>query len=276
MKIAFSIFWIFITVGSMSAQSISQTIELAETSFEIGQYDEAASFYKRVLFFDKSGDFDSLTVEGLAWSSYLSGDYDVSAKYFKTLTRMKEGEGYELMEILSLVKLDDFLNAKRSVLAYRPDNEIGEQNKQIIKSLIDFYLGDYAKAKEGFLKLDASPDQLNEVFRSVDKVNKKTKMKAILLSAVFPGTGQAYSRHYKEGINSLITISAFGAAYVFTITNYGLVVGLISVSPWFQRYYVGGMNSAADLLEEYKAEQFDQLYNRLVSEYAGMIQVNFE
>ena len=126
------------------------------------------------------------------------------------------------------------------------------------------------------MKLDASPDQLNEVFRSVDKVNKKTKMKAILLSAVFPGTGQAYSRHYKEGINSLITISAFGAAYVFTITNYGLVVGLISVSPWFQRYYVGGMNSAADLLEEYKAEQFDQLYNRLVSEYAGMIQVNFE
>ncbi|WP_258099969.1 hypothetical protein [Marinoscillum pacificum] len=276
MKIAFSIFWIFITVGSLSAQSISQTIELAEKSFELGQYENAASFYKRVLFFDKSGDYDSLTVEGLAWSSYLSGDYEVSSKYFKTLTRMKEDQGYELMEILSLMKQSDFLNAKRSVLAYRPANEFGERNRQIMKSLIDFQLGDYDRAKEGFLKLDASTDQLEDVYKAVDKVNRKTKMKAILLSAIFPGSGQAYSKHYKEGINSLITISAFGAAYVFTITNYGIVVGLISVSPWFQRYYVGGMNSAADLLVEYKAEQFDQLYNQLVSEYAGMIQVNFE
>ena len=276
MKIAFSIFWIFITVGSISAQSISQTIELAEESFELGQYENAASFYKRVLFFDKSGDYDSLTVEGLAWSSYLAGDYEVSSKYFKTLSRMKEDQGYELMEILSLVKQSDFLNAKRSVLAYRPANEVGERNRQIMKSLIDFQLGDYDKAKEGFLKLDTSTEQLEDVYKSVDKVNKKTKMKAILLSAVFPGSGQAYSHHYKEGINSLITISAFGAAYVFTIANYGIVVGLISISPWFQRYYVGGMNSAADLLVEYKAEQFDQLYNQLVSEYAVMIQVDFE
>lgn len=278
MKIVFNIFWIFITVGSLQAQGIEQTIHLAEVAFEESRYNEAVSYYQRVIFFDQDGKYDSLTIEGLAWSSYLSGDYDLAAKYFRALSRVEGATSAEVMEILSLIKQGSFLDAKRSVLALRPRDDAESLNKLVLISLIDFQLGNHEQAQRNFSRLNEMQQMSysEEVYQQVKKLEKKTKVKAILLSAFIPGAGQVYSRHYKEGFNSMVTITAFGTFYILTIHNYGLAAGLISVLPWFQRYYVGGMNSAADLLQDYKDEQFDLLYNELVKNYAHLIEVDFE
>ena len=95
------------------------------------------------------------------------------------------------------------------------------------------------------------PDNLSETRKKVkDIFNEKKNFRhpnnkvAKFLSVLIPGAGQIYSNDLKNGINSLALNSAIlYGGYLISI-RYSLLDAVITVFPWFIRYYKGGYKNA--------------------------------
>ena len=265
---------ISITSAVVSGQDLSTSLSMAETNLGEGRYQDAEMLYRRVLFFDSSYRYQAETIRGLATISFRNQKFDESSKYYLTLSRITNEPSYYYAHILSLLKDENWVLAKRSALNMQDTSLHVSVSKDIFLALASFGLGDF-ETSSSFLdkaeeKLGVEVDQ-KDIFDQVGRVDKKSRTKAIVMSAIVPGSGQLYSKHYGEAANSFLLISAVGLVYYYSLTQIGFLDALISVSPWLNKYYVGGMNRAAELVDIYKSEEFLLLYNNVVDLYGKHI-----
>lgn len=268
--------WIFITISTkISAQDIQLTLEMARQSLTEKRYEDAADLFRRVIFFDKASNYDTLSIEGLAVSSFYLQEYDQAAKFFLILHRNSGKSDHYFYYVLSLLSQEKILDAKRAALSIMDSTVRLSTSKSIILGLVEFRLTNFDAARKHLEEVNrltkADNEQLNRIFERAARIDKKNKITAVLMSGVVPGLGQAYSGHYREGANSLALMSIFSVVYVYSIINFGTVDAIISVLPWFHRYYVGGMNAAAGLVTDYKEDHWAELHNELVTIYGAHI-----
>lgn len=268
--------WICILViSATNAQNLGATLQLAAANLDRGELNEAEFLYSRVSFFDKSGIYKAKTLEGLAHLAYMKEDYSRASNYFLSLNRLSQNATDYYYHILALIKAEQWMSAKAGLFTMEDSTHEMTISKKILMGLVDFNIGEVEMAKlhfddaEKLLKVALDTEG---IFRKMKRVHKKNKIKAIILSGVLPGLGQAYSGHIKEGVNSLFVVGAIGVVYLYTLTNIGAIDGLISIMPWFHRYYVGGMNTAAEMVDRYKREELMILHNELVRSYGQYIQ----
>ena len=80
---------------------------------------------------------------------------------------------------------------------------------------------------------------------------------------VLPGSGQVYSGNFSSGLNSLLLTTT--ALSVFTIISirYSALDAILSVFPYYQRYYVGGVVNAINFAEEKNKLLYSETVNNL-------------
>lgn len=261
-------------INSSFGQDLSKTLELASSHLKSGDLEEAELLFRRVAFFDQSGQYEKRTVEGLAHISYSNEEYAEASGYFLSLSRISGNHLDYYYYVLSLIKGEQWMLAKAALLNLSDTTINVKASKKILLGLVEFSLRNFDDAKEHFAEAEnllSISIEDEDVFSRVEKVRKKNRTKAIVLSGILPGLGQVYSGHVKEGVNSLLLISAIGFVYYYTLTNVGILDAIVTVFPWANRYYVGGMNLAADLVDDYQAEKFLVHYNELVALYGSQI-----
>jgi hypothetical protein len=101
--------------------------------------------------------------------------------------------------------------------------------------------------------------QLKHLFENVKILNRPNPNLAIMLSVVFPGTGQFYSGDFKSGANSILLLS--GLYYLGTSVSISSFVILI---PFFYRYYIGGILNAKQTAEREKEKRQLVFYDKLI------------
>jgi tetratricopeptide (TPR) repeat protein len=129
------------------------------------------------------------------------------------------------------------------------------QRYHLYFGLIQFKLGDYELAGASFEKCIDDSLLMRAVFNDVSHLQKPSSRTAIILSALLPGLGQLYAGAYGEALNSLIINGIFITISAFIWVNVGPIDALLSVIPWFQRYYGGGYNKAGLLARRKQAER---------------------
>jgi tetratricopeptide (TPR) repeat protein len=271
------IYWILI-LNSFNAlsQNLEETLIFAEKLLVEGRFEQAAKSFKRVLFFDDEHLYDHRSIHGLALSTYEIQDYTTSSKYFQNAFRNTRNVEDFYYHVFSLLALEKYQLAKRSMLTLNDTTQSLKISKNVLLGVINFYLDNFEIAEKHFQEVNAIVDDdgifLQNILKSNAKAQRKKPITALLLSAFLPGAGQFYSKHHKEGVNSLLLMSAVFYIYYYSITTYGVFDAVLTILPWFQRYYVGGLNMSANLVKDYKDERKTVLYNDLVNYYYPLLE----
>jgi tetratricopeptide (TPR) repeat protein len=144
-----------------------------------------------------------------------------------------------------------------------------EREKAFYTGIAHFGLAQFSEAERSFLVcFPDSADQkwLRSVFAQNERLPRRYNAKrAKLLSTFIPGAGQLYIGDVKNGLNSFLLTSGLVVLGIQYILYYSWIDSLVSIAPWFQRYYMGGRNRAGLLAEAKLRQKRQALLDKIIS-----------
>ncbi|HPB06482.1 MAG TPA: hypothetical protein PKX60_09610, partial [Prolixibacteraceae bacterium] len=87
-----------------------------------------------------------------------------------------------------------------------------------------------------------------------------------IMSALLPGSGQFSVGAVKEGFNSMLLITGLTIAAIQIVKHYTFLDAVLTLLPWIQRYYIGGMDKA-------KALAFNKIDKKRYESYLKIIEI---
>ncbi len=245
----------------------------ADSLFEAGNYFDAITEYKRLLFFDgrKMYGFYGNFMIGLAYK--YGGFYENSIKHFKLAESFSPmpSEKYRILEQIARVNI---LRGTTEVALEILNNLERELTDLQLKNRIRYWKGwafmfsdDWENALKEFNKIN-SGKELAKICNDV--INRKYSVTfARLISYILPGAGQFYTGHYISGLMSLgmnvlwgyFTVQAFIADRVFD----GIVIGNLL---WF-RFYRGNYQNAEKFARQKNIKIANEALKKIQIEYKG-------
>ncbi|MGB3618133.1 MAG: tetratricopeptide repeat protein [Catalinimonas sp.] len=259
--------------GAALAQDADLTRRRADSLFRTGRYEAAISLYDRLLFFDAAGPGVEANLR-LAVSYFETGDFNRAARHYDAAYFAADTDS--LREEVLLRKGLSYL------LAQRPQEALIEllslpagtdpHRRQVYLGLTYFLLRDYEPAEAALLSV-VPPERhagVREVFRRARRAERRFRPgRAQWMSAFAPGLGQLYVGDVRSGINSAAINGAFAYLFVSTTLNYGIGSAFLTVLPWFQRYYFGGIKKVGVLATQRGDNRRRALYLELVDALEG-------
>lgn len=257
-KHLFFLCWIS-TATFLPAQTVEESLLFARQQLAEGNHPLALKTYQRVLFFGKDrfrdecqrqlaalyaeqGDFaKAVFYYDLLYESATSDSLRYDASFNKTGILMLQNQYKKaLLELLSLPKSLP---------------EPWKSRKQLYLGAAHFGIREFELARQDLLPLFAENDAegratFERLMRQAERTARKSPKTARILSMVLPGAGQFYAGDFKNGLNSLILNALLGYWFVSTGISYSLVDAFATVTPWFFRYYGGGVRRAGEILEK--------------------------
>jgi TM2 domain-containing membrane protein YozV len=102
-------------------------------------------------------------------------------------------------------------------------------------------------------------------FKAIKKSEKRfNPHTAWMLSMILPGTGQFYAGEVIEGFNSSLLLGGLFFSAVLIAKEYSFFIALVTILPWFQRYYMGGANKAERLTMEKQMVKRNDSYQSIL------------
>lgn len=279
MRRGFIIYIISLFVLKVSAQDIETTIALADAQFEKENFKNALSLYIRAMYF--SEDSISYRIAENVFHCYKDLNQLDKADYYIKLaieneknTQLKENLIFERVHYLVLDQkyhyaLTQLYNLKSS--EYLSDTS----RYYFYHGVISYQLKNYEVSEKSFLlalgERNETQNQIQKLFKENSKVQNINPKHAEIFSYIIPGSGQAFYGDFKDGLNSFILTSSLLALYFYTYSNYSFVDAFLSVFPWYQRYYFGGIQNAKENVEKRKNEKHLEVYNKILYEIGESI-----
>lgn len=255
-----------------SAQNLEQTFQLGMDSYESDNYEGALAFLNRVIYFDSTG-------------SYLLEANLTMANCYVELGKLGQAKTHFNRAVNSTEKV----RIKDSILLTKAKMEIlNEQFHYALQDLFslsgkhpdqtklgDFYLSicffgvnDFEGFKSSFEKLGLSATdsvRIGEISSTLEKkLSSKRVTRIKVMSYIVPGSGQIASGQIRDGINSMALLTGVMTLYLVTVREYGFLNGLIAVSPWFTRYYGGGIENAKEAALTRQAKIKDKYFREVL------------
>jgi TM2 domain-containing membrane protein YozV len=88
---------------------------------------------------------------------------------------------------------------------------------------------------------------------------------AKLFSIFIPGAGQFYAGDIKNGFNSLLLTGGFLALGIYSLLFFTPFDAIVTVAPWFQRYFMGGYKRAALIAADRLNEKQNRIYLQILA-----------
>jgi len=275
LKILFTILLSFHFSMAVIGQDLKETFKFGKEQFLYGNSNSAAIAFERVLFFSE----DSFQIESL---NYL-GEIELrnaqplkAANYFQRAYNLEkdrnEQVAYLLKKCSSLLEGGEIDFALIDLLSIEDDVQDSlRKDKYFLQGIAHFSRMSFSESHQSFLKAfdekeTIKKNKIDSLFVVLESIKGPKPKKARILSTILPGLGQLYAGDIKNGINSFILTGGLIVLGINTAINLTLIDALMTVAPWFQRYYIGGYNRA----EKIAAEKFKDKQNRI---FLGILKV---
>jgi tetratricopeptide (TPR) repeat protein len=265
---------IFSLCLSARAQSYKQTYEHARALYLNGQFEEAIIDLRRVLFFDNNSNPEVCLLLGDCYRNLKTTEK--SMYYYQLAFGLFDSDSMKLetkFQIISLYLINNEPNYAISQIFSLPEklNDNNEFRKNFYSSLAYYQIHDYKLSHEYFLKSFCQPSDIikstsDSIYMLAIKNNDANIYLPMFLS-IIPGVGQLYLGEYEAAINSFLLTGLFTGLYIVALGNLPLIDAVLTVAPWFERYYQGGMLKAKALAIAKKEKKDDELYNILIEKY---------
>jgi tetratricopeptide (TPR) repeat protein len=257
------------------AQSVSEVVSFADQQFEGGNYSIAAREYNRAFFFG----YDRVDVVSLQIGHcYIEmEDYQQAAGFYDKAFKYSSNDS--IKNEATLGKAFCMLLQSKNIpaieeLFYINEEATPEQTAQMhyLKGIAYYNIHDDSLAYTEFYsaldvasQTDSLQTLLTNEFEKVYRYQKRySPMRSYIMSALLPGSGQIAVGAYKEGINSMVLIAGLAYAAVSIMASYSFLDAAITLLPWVQRYYLGGMDKAKVLAENKIGDKRYQSYLKII------------
>ena len=245
---------IFSIVSESYPDSSDSLLAFADRQYKAGNYDLAIKEYLRIGFlFDFSDPDIQLR---LADSYYRKGDWLTARSYYDQVFHLTKQDS--LLIHSKLNKTSSLVSEKRYKQAlidlYNINDSIYRKHHfeiDILFAICYFGLEDFEQSRNYF-KLAAGNDltacsKIDSVFNKKKLFTRPNPAFAYTLSLFIPGLGQIYSGDLSDGLNSFILTESLLILGLVVTFEYSLIDALMSVLPWYQRYYMGGLTNTREI-----------------------------
>jgi tetratricopeptide (TPR) repeat protein len=276
LKTLFTVILSFCFSFFLIGQDLKQTFNFGKEQFSYGNSSSAALAFERVLFFSEDS-FQLASLNYLGEIELRNGQPEKAANYFNRAYNLcqnrNEAVGYLLKKCASLLeagKIDFALIDLMSVENEIPDTLL--KTRYFLQGIAQFSRLSFSESQQSFLlAFDANDlynrNKIDSLFLALDNIKGPKPKKARILSMILPGMGQLYAGDIKNGVNSLLLTGTLLALGINTAINLTLLDALMTVAPWFQRYYMGGYNRAENIAAEKFKEKQNRIFLKILSVY---------
>jgi hypothetical protein len=272
MKPGILLLTIFSFLVQLSSQTFEETINFADKQYNLANYQLAVKEYQRALYFSNGIKVDYLYRQ-IAHSFFKNQQFS-QANYFYDLS-YKSTINDSLKSEIIFNKSQCFLlsgDYKRSVYEL---TGLGNKLSDYFEDKRNFYYGvsyfgleEFKKSEEYFLLLvnedSGSYQEIKELFSLKKNLYKPNPITAKTLSMILPGSGQIYSGDFKNGFNSILLTGGLATLGVLMYNQYSLLDAILTVFPWFFRYYQGGYEKVKNIAHDKRAIRRDKTYKKVL------------
>lgn len=275
--LAYLAIWItsFVCPHLINSQSFSETLKFADQKFNEGDLDLALKTYERLAFFAQDSTSLPIAIK-IADISFTKMDFETAQTNYGYAINLSNDSlqilDFYFKKVFCQIKAQKYQNALIDLFS------ISDTNAHI-NNRLNFYIGtcyfglnDFVKSEEYFLKLTTIENNPMITKLLHDKKLKSPSPKlAYILSTIIPGAGQIYSGDYKQGAISFCL--TMGLLYLgsYNAIHYNVLDAIITILPWYQRYYTGGYNHAEDIAKKKLASNRSKIYNKILSNLESSI-----
>lgn len=263
-----------ISLCTTSAQTLDQTLVLADSAWQKGQFVEANGHYLRVIFFDSTQKYTAYCYAKAANCFAQTNDQTRAKQYYDLAYHAASTDSLRAEIILakSLTLLTNYQYDYAAQELYNMPRQIPtmlKRRRELYLGLTYFALENFDQSQLHLLNsvadCPAQQQAIKTIFEQQKKARKKSVTLAKVLSTILPSAGQFYAHDTRNAINSLVINGVFIYLFVATGINYNFLSAAITVLPWLERYYVGGINKAAQSAYLYNYSRQLQRYEQLIN-----------
>lgn len=276
MKNKLLILFIFLS-NIVFAQDLKQSFDFANELFEKKDYAGASITYRRIIYFDKADIFRKYCYKNIADCLYETQQFEEAADYYELAFFQQKTDSSKaevLFRKLSCYLIQNSFDYAEIELLNLPNNLNTEQSRRKIfyTAVLNFSTEKYDLAKPQFLELIdssdiASKNKIEYLFTKNEKINKLSPRKAKIMSMILPGLGQFYAGDIKNGTNSILLTAGIATwGILAAIKSASPLDAIITMVPWFQRYYTGGYKKAEQIAINQKKARRAKVYNQILDE----------
>ncbi len=258
--------------SSLEGQSLEQTMALAHQYYDASDYEVAIKTFQRVNFFDQDRAFECKYWIGESY--FALGEFKSAARYFDQAYYLNDSDSIKnelgLRKTLCLIKLRQFPESLVELYAMSPIVTEGQAyRKHLYLAVASFGTEKFEQSEQHFRALLSPEDslaaqQITTLFDDNERLDRLNPETAKWLSVFIPGAGQIYAGDFRSGLNSMVLNGALLFALFNTAAAYTFWDALISVFPWYYRYYMGGIDNAVDSVEKRKRKKRSEIYEDLL------------
>ncbi len=254
---------------ALNAQNSQQCIDIAGQLTNIGQFEQAISIYRRALYFDNN--LAPQIYQNLAECYIKNNNYQQARYYFNLAANIAATDSIAkelwFRIVATYIIENKLLYAENELLGFEPDTNMYFDKKFAFYYGVVLFKTNRVDQSQKYLAKyvdSTSINEFNKYISKAKKINKKNPKTAMWLSVFIPGAGQAYAGNYPEAANSALLNLATTALYFFVVQQYSLLDAVLSVLPWWHRYYIGGFTKAKKLVASQKKAGLDNLLNNII------------
>ncbi|MCK5821518.1 MAG: tetratricopeptide repeat protein [Bacteroidales bacterium] len=270
LKLLYIIGFSLLQAWSLTGQSINETKQLAGRFYAQQNYEQALLTYQRVAFFT-STKTDPEVLSRIASCFYSTGDFTRALEYYDHAyfaeTNPELKTDYLFQKVITYLETKNYHFALMELLGQDFDLNSQEHfRKELLLGISYFGLEQYEQA--GSHLTEAIPaarveakDSIRQLFLNKKLFQRPNPKAALVLSVITPGLGQFYAGDIAGGINSFLLTGTLIGIYAYLTTRLHPIDAILTILPWFQRYYQGGFDHAeraAELERERRRNQIIQ------------------
>ncbi|MBN2520461.1 MAG: hypothetical protein JXB17_08155 [Bacteroidales bacterium] len=256
-------------------QTVEETFNYANIQYKAKNFELAIPAYRRILFFDENR-FNRETYLQLAHCYFELGIGDKAHYYYDIAYNIAEDDSIKAIIIFQKTLLY-LLSGENKYARVEIENLKNIENEEIMNRSnfykgVVYYKNDFiSDSKEFFLSNSKFSEKekatIDSLFVEYDLISRINPQAARYLSAIVPGSGQLYTGHYNEALNSFLLTAAFFVLFQYTAINYSLLDAALAVLPWYQRYFMGGTEQAANLAINKIEKRKSEVLNEIIDVY---------
>jgi tetratricopeptide (TPR) repeat protein len=251
--------------------SSDSLLAFADRQYLAGNYNLAIKEYLRIGYLCNFSDpFIQLR---LADSYYRMGDWPTARSYYDQVFRLSKQDSLlirsKLNKISSLVLEKKYKQALIDLYSIN-DSIYRKHNFDIdlLFAICYFGLEDFDKSRIYF-KHAVDNDtracaKIDSVFNKKKNFTRPNPAFAYTLSLFIPGLGQIYCGNLSDGLNSFVLTESLLVLGLVVTFEYSLIDALMSVLPWYQRYYMGGLSNTRELAIRQRQNRRSKAYKDIL------------